>query len=221
MHLRGTIVCLVCQGKGVVAGVCTGCKGDKKVLCTFCKPAGDPSKGPTIAVKPPANGGNGGGEKPPVKPKDPVKPPVKHVPAAGPLGTPDTLAAALKAEPGHHSENKDAWAKMSVTQQDAAEEAHAIAMVRWLSESEFHGKSVSWAVAFADVEGAGKGYLVKATSPAGTRVNATVNATARRVIKKLSKGDAILIKGIIRKYAPGENDGVYRIDLSDATVSPG
>ena len=216
VELRGTITCLLCQGRGVVEGVCTTCKGQKKVHCTFCNGTGDPSKGTAVAVKPPDNGTGGNGVKPPVKPKDPVK----HVPVAGPLGTPDTLVAALRAEPKHPSENKAAWARMSIPQQDAAEEAHAMAMVRWLSGNEFHGKSVSWAVAFVDVEGAGDEYLVKAQSSAGTLVTAAVAATARKVIKKLSKGDAILIKGVIRKYAPTETGGAYRIDLSDANVSP-
>ena len=218
---RGTIKCLTCQGSGTTAKTCPVCKGMRKVTCTFCDGTGVAKK-VTIAVKPP-KGGNG--HEPPKGGNGGTKP----VPVPGPLGSPDTLVAALKTEPRHPSEDKQTWARLSIAHRDDAEEAHARAMVRWLAENEFHDKKVSWSVALSDLakRKSGPGYVVNARSAAGVLLRASVRTDPGGTVQKLDKGADIQMQGTIKDYGPVDPrldptapKGAYRIELADATVAP-
>ena len=225
-ELRGTIRCPACQGSGTTGKVCPECKGAKKVTCTFCDGTGVAKKSTIVIAVNPPNGGNG--HKPPDTGNGgKTKPPVP-VPPAGPLGSPDALAAVLKTEPKHPSEDKRAWDNLTVAQRDGAEEAHAQAMVKWLASNDFHGKKVAWSGTFSDlVKPRGGGYLVNAHTAAGVLIRASVPTDPKMVLRKLTKGMNIQLHGTIREYgtvnlqsAPTAGKKVYRIDLANATVAP-
>lgn len=220
--LRGTVVCRSCKGAGVVAGVCPACKGAGTMTCVSCNGTGDPTKGATVAVKPPDNGGTNTGQ---TGTTVAVKP--KHAPVAGPLGSPDAMVAALKSEPKHPGADKAAWAKLTAAQRDAAEEAHAMDMVRWMTANEFHNAAVTWSVTFTALAPAVDGHTLTATTSGGTLVTAPVSTAAAGPLKTLTKGDTILIKGTVAKYAPADPQAVptdpktiYQIVLASATVTP-
>jgi len=226
---RGTAPCLPCKGAGVVAGVCPACKGARTASCVGCNGTGDPTKGVTVAVKPPDNGGtNGGtgtggtgtgGTGTTVKPK--------HVPIAGPLGSPDAMVAALKSEPKHPSEDKAAWADLSADQRNSAEEAYAMTMVRWMTANEFHKAAVTWSVTFNSLGSALSGHVLTAGTSGGTVVTMPLSAEAAGSLKTLTKGDTIIIKGTVSKYAPVDPQAkpldaktVYGITVTPAAADP-
>ena len=215
---QGTTRCPTCQGSGTTATTCPGCKGTKKVTCTFCNGTGIAKKG-TIAVKP-TNGDNG--RNPDHGGSGKTTPP----PVSGPLDSPDALVASLMTEPKHPSQNIQVWAKLSIAQRDGAEEIHARAMVKWLAENDFFGKTVTWSATFTDVAKAPgeTGYLVNAHTPAGVQVRASVPSDPQWVARKLKKGAKVRVRGTIKQYALVDDatatKRVYRVSLADATVAP-
>lgn len=230
MPLRGTITCLTCNGTGVTANACPACKGAKKITCTSCGGTGKTDKKVTIAVKPPDNGGKdpppkGNGSTPDTGNGGQTKPP----PVSGPLASPDALVAAIKNEPKHPSTDKQTWAKLDIIQRDAAEEAHARAMVKWLTANEYRGKKISWSATFSSTVKTGDGPAggVNARSAGGVLIRASVPAAARPIVMKLKKGDKVRMRGTIRNYGPVDprldptaGETVYRIELAETTVAP-